>query len=49
MNNKNFGVSFLLVFIIIFSVSVNAFELTSTETTKNVCTSNTVLFTATAV
>ena len=47
MNNKNFGVSFLLVFIIIFSVSVNAFELTSTETTKNVCTSNTVLFTAT--
>ncbi len=47
MNNKKSVVLSLLIFIIIFSISVNAFELTGIETTKNVCASNTVLFTAT--
>jgi len=48
MNNKKIGIIFLLIlFNLVFTSNVNAFELTATsETTKNVCPSNTILFTS---
>lgn len=46
MNNKKFGVAILIILFLALIYNVNAFELTSTELTKEVCPSSTVLFTA---
>ena len=46
MNNKKFGVAILIILFLALIYNVNAFELTSAELTKEVCPSNTALFTA---